>query len=227
MSSWPCLEGAILPSHCSTTPSVRSSAPYSHLSIRHKIQFASSPIFGRPSPLLLGACRKHQINLSNESSTAGLDSLDLAQVNGSAAKASGELGHIKEDACRRSDGAQVGAGGTTNASIGTDGLLERAMLLGVVAVRAEGRVASGSGAVSVASEGLREGAAGGRRVRTGGVVNGRRNGARTNELDQGRALGVSSSLAERASREHCELVVGGGKFVGEKKFGTSRNVSLR
>lgn len=73
------------------------------------------------------------------------------------------------------------------------------MLLSVVAVGTEAGVAGGA----VSSEAVGELARGRGRVRLGRVVNGRRNGARTDELDHGLTLGVSGSLAESASGEHC------------------------
>jgi hypothetical protein len=166
-------------------------------------------------PLDPGVARTIGVNLSDEGGAARLDSLDLAEVNGGTTEASGKLGDVKEDTSGGRDGAQVGARGAANASLGADGLLEGAVLLGVVAVGAERGVAGSGAAVS---EGLGERAAGGGRVRTGGVVNGRRNRARTNKLDHGLALSVSGSLAESASRKHCEcVVVEGGKIVGERK----------
>lgn len=116
--------------------------------------------------------------LTEESSAAGLDSLDLSGVEGSAVEASGELRDVKGNALRRLDGAEGGSGGSAEAR-----LLERTVLLDVVAVGAEGLVGGGSIAVSVAGPGLGELLDSGGRVRLGGVVDVGRNGSRTEELD--------------------------------------------
>jgi len=140
------------------------------------------------------------LSLSKQSSATRLDGLNLAEVDGSAAEAGGELRDVKEDARGGLDGAEAGARGAADAILCTDGLLERAVLLSVVAVGAEGGVARRR-----AVEGFGQRAAGRGRVRLGRVVDGGGNGARTDKLDERRALGVSGSLAEGASSEHCDF----------------------
>lgn len=105
----------------------------------------------------------------NEGSTAGLDGLNLSHVERSAVEAGGQLGCVEIDASGRGDGAQIGTGGAANAGARTDRLLEGTVLLGVVAVGAEGAVAGGSG--GRAGEALGELASGRGGVRLGGVVN--------------------------------------------------------
>lgn len=99
---------------------------------------------------------------------AGLDSLDLGEVDGLAAEAGGELAAVEEDAARGGDGAEVGARGAAHAHL-ADGLLEGAELLGVVAVGGEGGVLGALGGPAGA-EALGEGAGGGLRVGAGSVV---------------------------------------------------------
>lgn len=83
---------------------------------------------------------------TEESSTPGLDSLDLGQVDGCPSEAGRELGGVEEGARGGGDGAQFRARGAANARLSeTDGLLEGAVLLGMVAVGAEGGVAGGGG----------------------------------------------------------------------------------
>ncbi|KAI8405379.1 hypothetical protein FOFC_14858 [Fusarium oxysporum] len=103
--------------------------------------------------------------LTEESSAAGLDSLDLSGVEGSAVEASRELRDVKGNALRGLDGAKGGSGGSAEAR-----LLERTVLLDVVAVGAERLVGGSSIAVSVAGPGLGELLDSGGRVRLGGVV---------------------------------------------------------
>lgn len=141
-----------------------------------------------------------RVYLAEESSAAGLDGLNLGEVDGLAAEAGGKLGNVKEDAVGGVDGTQLGAGEAADARLaGANSFLKGAVLLGVVAVGAEIGVTGGA---RVGGEALRELARGRGGVRLGGVVNGGGNGARTNELDQGLALGVSGSLAESARGEH-------------------------
>lgn len=121
-----------------------------------------------------------------------------------------ELGDVEEDALRGSDSTESGTRGPANAVVQADGVLERAMLLGVVAIRAEGGVSRASRAVSVDGEVLRELSGGRGGVRSGGVVDVGRNGARTNEPDEGGSLSMDSSLSKDSrSSEHCEGFGGG------------------
>lgn len=120
-------------------------------------------------------------------------------------EASGELRDVKSNALGRLDGAEGGSGGSAEAR-----LLERTVLLDVVAVGAEGLVGGGSIAVSVAGPGLGELLDSGGRVRLGGVVDIGRNGSGTEELDERSTLSVDSSLSEgSSSREHCDGCLGG------------------
>jgi hypothetical protein len=143
------------------------------------------------------------LSLSKQSSTARLNGLNLAEVNGGAAEAGWKLRDVKEDARGGLDGAQIGAGWATDAVLYADGLLEGTVLLGMVAVRAE-RGVTGRVAVTVGGKGLGQRALGRGRVRLGGVVDGGGNGTRTDKLDERGALGVHGSLAESASSEHCD-----------------------
>jgi len=138
-------------------------------------------------------------HLADEGSTARLNGLDLSGTEGDAAEASGELRDIEESAIRSGDRAEAGTGGTTNAVLGSEGLLEGAVLLGVVTVAAEGVVGGRGRAVAVVGEVLGEAAGRGGRVRLGGVIDVGRDGARTEEPDEGSALGVHSSLAKSSS----------------------------
>jgi hypothetical protein len=104
----------------------------------------------------------------NKGGTAGLDGLNLSHVERGAVEAGGQLGGVEVDASGRSDGAQVGTGGTANANVRADGLLEGTVLLGVIAVGAEGAVAGGSGGGAGKALGELAGGRGG--VRLGGVV---------------------------------------------------------
>lgn len=120
-------------------------------------------------------------------------------------EASGELRDVKSNALGRLDGAEGGSGGSAEAR-----LLERTVLLDVVAVGAKGLVGGGSIAVSVAGPGLGELLDSGGRVRLGGVVDVGRNGSGTEELDERSTLSVDSSLSEgSSSREHCDCCLGG------------------
>lgn len=101
---------------------------------------------------------------AEEGSTAGLDCLDLGEVQRSAAESQRELVAVKVLALRRLDGAKGGARGET------ESLAERAVLLGAIAVGAEAvvRVAAGGDGAKGAGEGVCGGSLG---VRLGGVVN--------------------------------------------------------
>lgn len=112
--------------------------------------------------------------LAEERGATRLDGLNLGQLEGGAAEAEGEVRGVEEDALGGLNGAELGARGAANAGLGAaDGLLEGAMLLGVVAVGAEGGVPRGRGAAGVGGgEGVGEGARGRGGVRPGGVVDG-------------------------------------------------------
>lgn len=124
----------------------------------------------------------------------------------------GELREIEEDTLRGVDSAEAGTRGPANAVVEADGVLERTMLLSVVAIGAEGGVSRRGGAVSVDGEVVGELSAGRGGVRSGRVINVGRDGASANELDEGSSLSVDSSLSEDSSgSEHCDgfFVVGG------------------
>lgn len=131
-----------------------------------------------------------ETGLTEESSAARLDSLDLGSVEASTVEASRELRKVKGNTLGGVDGAQGGSAGATEAR-----LLERAVLLDVVAVGAEVLMGSGGIAVSVAGPRLGEllSARGG--VRLGGVVEVGRNGSGSEELDERGSLSVDSSLS--------------------------------
>lgn len=108
--------------------------------------------------------------LAQEGGAAGLDSLNLGEVDRLAAEASRELRNVKEDALGSLDGAKVGARHAADASLaGANRLLEGAVLLSVVAVGTEAGVAGGA----VGGETIGELARGRGRVRLGRVVDGR------------------------------------------------------
>jgi hypothetical protein len=139
-----------------------------------------------------------ETHLTEESSAAGLDSLDLSSIEGSTMEAGRELGNVEGDTLRSVDRAQRGCTAATKAR-----LLKRTVLLNVVAVGAEVLVGRSCIAVSVAGPRLGEllDSRGG--VGPGGVVDVGRNGSRTEELDEGSSLSVDSSLPEGTSgREH-------------------------
>lgn len=124
-----------------------------------------------PLPIGGGGERERMFYLAQEGGATRLDGLNLGEVDGLAAEAGGELGNVEEDAAGGVDGAEVRAGQAADASVaGADRLLERAVLLGVVAVGAEAGVAGGG---AVGGEALGELARGRGRVRLGAVVNGR------------------------------------------------------
>lgn len=104
----------------------------------------------------------------DEGGTARVDGLDLGHVDGAALEAGRQLAAVEEDAARGGDGAEVAAGHAADTDL-ADGLLERAELLRVVAVRREGRVLGAPRGVAVA-EALREGARGRGGVGLGRVV---------------------------------------------------------
>lgn len=86
----------------------------------------------------------------NQGCATRLDGLDLAQINGAAAEAGRQLGDVKGNALGREDRAELVARGAANAGITTaNGLLEGAVLLGVVTVGAEGVVPGSRIAVAV------------------------------------------------------------------------------
>ena len=96
--------------------------------------------------------------------TARLNSLDLGLGERLATEAGGELVAVKVEALGGLDGAKGGAGGATNAGLLTaDGLTEGTVLLGVLAVGAEGGGRAPVGGERVGGRG---------RVRLGGVVDG-------------------------------------------------------
>lgn len=81
--------------------------------------------------------------LTNQGGTARLDGLDLCEVDGSAAEAGRQLGHVEEDAVGGLDRAQASTGRTTNTTLGEGNrLLEGTVLLGTVTVGAERGVRS-------------------------------------------------------------------------------------
>jgi hypothetical protein len=136
--------------------------------------------------------------LTEESSTAGLDSLDLGSVEASTVEAGRELREVEGNALGSVDGAKRGSAGAAEAR-----LLKGTVLLGVVAVGAEGLVGSGSLTVTVASPRLGKLLDSGGRMGLGGVVEVGRNGSGSKELDEGSSLSVDSSLSEGSSdREH-------------------------
>lgn len=84
--------------------------------------------------------------LAEHGSTTRLDSLNLGQVDWAATESGGKLGEVEEDALGSLDRAKLGARGTTNAGLSAaDGLLERTVLLGMIAVGAERAVARRAG----------------------------------------------------------------------------------
>lgn len=96
--------------------------------------------------------------------TAGLDSLNLGLGERLATEAGGELVAVKVEALGGLDGAKSGAGRATNAGLLTaDGLAKGAVLLGVLAVGAEGGGRTPVGGERVGGRG---------RVRLGSVVDG-------------------------------------------------------
>lgn len=147
-------------------------------------------------------------DLAEESSAARLDGIDLSSSQGAALEAGGESRGIEQDTLGGLNAAERSTASTANAAAGTDCLLERTMLLGVVAVGAEGSVGRGSRAVSVAGPGLGELAEGRGGMRLGSVVDVGRNASGTDKLDEGSSLGVDSSLSkDSGSSEHFDCGV--------------------
>jgi hypothetical protein len=110
------------------------------------------------------------MDLAEEGGTARLDGLDLLELDGCPAETGGELGGVEVHAGGCGYGAQGRAGSSTDA-VGfrvANALLEGTVLLGMVAVGAEGGVAGGR----VGDEGRGELAVGGGWVRLGSVVDG-------------------------------------------------------
>lgn len=103
--------------------------------------------------------------LTEESSTAGLDSLDLGSVEASTVEAGRELREVEGNALGSVDGAKRGSAGAAEAR-----LLKGTVLLGVVAVGAEGLVGRGRVTVTVASPRLGKLLDSGGRVGLGGVI---------------------------------------------------------
>lgn len=109
-----------------------------------------------------------------------------------------ELREVEGDALGSVDGAKRGSAGAAEAR-----LLKGTVLLGVVAVGAEGLVGRGRVAVTVASPRLGKLLDSGGRVGLGGVIEVGRDGSGSEELDEGSSLSVDSSLSEGSSnREH-------------------------
>lgn len=108
--------------------------------------------------------------LAEDGSAARLDGIDLGGRQGAALEAGGELRGIEENTMGGLDSAESSTAGGTDTAVSADGLLERAMLLDVVSVGAEGGVARGGGAVAVAGPGLGELAKGRSGMRLGSVV---------------------------------------------------------
>lgn len=109
----------------------------------------------------------HGGHVSSECGSAtALDGLDLLDSPGVPAEAGWELVAVEEETLGRLDGRQSGTRGTANTTLAGagPGLLERAVLLGTLAILGEGLVGAGE----VTGERL----AGAGRVRPGGVVDG-------------------------------------------------------
>lgn len=107
----------------------------------------------------------HGGHISSECGSAtALDGLDLLDSPGGPAETGRKLVAVEEKALARLDGRQSGARGTANTTLtgAGPGLLERAVLLGALAILGEG----------VGREVAGEGLAGAGRVRPGGVVDG-------------------------------------------------------
>lgn len=151
------------------------------------------------------ASRARVFYLAQEGGTAGLDGLNLGEVDGLAAEAGGKLGNVKEDAAGGVDGAERRAGHAADASLaGANRLLQGAVLLGVVAVGAEAGVA-GRGAVGRGAEALGQLARGRGRVRLGAVVDGscRRDG-NVSEPPAEEKLGVKKGAQSETYKEWSE-----------------------
>lgn len=113
---------------------------------------------------------RREVYSAEQGGAAGLDGLDLGEVDGGPAEAGGQVVPVEEDALGGLDGAHLVAGHHAHARGAAGGLAQGAVLLGVVAVAAEGivRVAAGGAAALAEVSGQRPGR--GLRVRMGGVV---------------------------------------------------------
>lgn len=128
-------------------------------------------VFTLKSQACWDAVSNRKRNSAPDSSTTRLDSLDLGEVNWSTAETSGELRGIEVDTLGRVHIAELRTSRATNTTnSGADGLLQGTVLLGVVAVAAEGGVAGGTVAVAVGGEVGRQLTLGRGRVRLGSVV---------------------------------------------------------
>lgn len=117
---------------------------------------------------LIQRVQSHGGRVSSECrGAAALDGLDLLDGPGGPAEAGREVVTVEEEAVGRLDRGQGSTRGTTDAALGgaSPGLLERAVLLGALAVLGEGVVRAGR-------EVGGEGAAGAGRVSPGVVVDG-------------------------------------------------------
>lgn len=147
---------------------------------------------------LIQRVQSHGGRVSSECrGAAALDGLDLLDGPGGPAEAGREVVTVEEEAVGRLDGGQGRTRGTTDAALSgaSPGLLERAVLLGALAVLGEGVVGAGR-------EVGGEGTAWAGRVSPGAVVDGGWNGALSNELDRGDTLGVGSCLTEGSGGKH-------------------------
>lgn len=134
-----------------------------------------------------------------EGGATGLNGLDLGSTESGTAEARRELRHVESNAVGGMDRAEAGARGTANATFSTNGLLQGTVLLGVVAVGAEGGVCGIGRTIAVVGETLGERSGRRGRVSLGGVIDVGRDGARTKELDERDALGVDSGLSKSSS----------------------------
>lgn len=117
---------------------------FSHPNLRVIVGIRSSNLFHPTAPPVTPRLWR-ETHLTEESSAARLDSLNLGRIEWSAVEASGELRNVKGNTLGGVDRAQGGSAGTTEAR-----LLERTVLLDVVAVGAEVLVGSSGITVSVA-----------------------------------------------------------------------------
>lgn len=144
-------------------------------------------------------CRGGPLSAEEGGATA-LDGLYLGGAELGAAEALGQLVAVKVDACGGVDGAQVGAAVAADGVDGHKGVAQRAVLLCVVAVAAEGAVRVAVAAARLAHV-AGEGARGGGRVRVWCVVD---VGCTRRGLHVSQARGW---VSERVSEE-------GGRMVG-------------
>lgn len=129
--------------------------------------------------------KQRDFYLAQHGSAAGLNGLNLGHLHRGATEAGRKLRDVEEDAGSRLHGTKLSTRGATDAaSSDTDRLLERTVLLGVVAVGAEGAVGGGGRSEALGELASRRG-----RVRLGGVV------------DVGCELG-SKLLAKRETASH-------------------------